>query len=44
MTHYIAIANLKGGTGKTLIASWLSYALAQRGYEVLVVDLDPQAI
>jgi len=39
----IAIANQKGGTGKTTTALILSYLLSRRGYNVLAVDLDPQA-
>lgn len=39
----IAIANQKGGTGKTTTALILSYLLSRKGYEVLAVDLDPQA-
>ncbi len=39
----ITITNQKGGTGKTTLTSLLGYALASRGYNVLLIDLDPQA-
>lgn len=34
--------NFKGGTGKTSLSSSYAYRLAERGYRVLVVDLDSQ--
>ncbi|HLY28471.1 MAG TPA: ParA family protein [Aggregatilineales bacterium] len=38
----IAVANRKGGTGKTTISSHLAGALAHRGYTVCLIDTDPQ--
>lgn len=38
----IAVANQKGGTGKTATTASLGVALARRGQRVLLVDTDPQ--
>lgn len=39
----VAVANLKGGSGKTTSAVFLAHEWASRGRRVLLVDADPQA-
>lgn len=43
MSRIIAIANHKGGVGKTTSVATIGAILANRGYKTLLIDLDAQA-
>ena len=42
MTEIIVVTNQKGGVGKTSTTSALASGLADNGYRVLAIDMDPQ--
>lgn len=43
MAVSVSLINMKGGVGKTTIASQLAHFAADDGLRVLAVDLDPQS-
>jgi len=42
LSRVVAIANGKGGVGKTSLATTLAGMAAEAGYKILIIDLDPQ--
>ncbi len=43
MTYVLAISNEKGGVAKTTTTLSLGAALAEKSYQILLIDLDAQA-
>ena len=43
MATTVSLINMKGGVGKTTIASQLAHAADGKNYRVLAIDLDPQS-
>lgn len=43
MAVTVSLINMKGGVGKTTIASQLAFGGVQKGLKVLAIDLDPQS-
>jgi chromosome partitioning protein len=41
--YVITVAQQKGGAGKTTISAHLAVALSQKGYKVMILDVDQQA-
>ena len=44
LRRYFGIFTVKGGTGKTMVAAYLAGAFALLGYDVVLLDVDPEKI